>query len=390
MRFGVHIPSCLLTLVLTVAGASSAQTPKSGESALHLFRQGKESIEKQDWTRASVVLDNFISTYPKDKNIDQALYWLAFALKKQTKYVEAEQKLRRLLKMFPQSSWSEDAAVMQIELASLSGNNQAVEENIKQGDTESKVVALKSLFQTNPQRAFTFAETLFEPGSEAGPQLKRSVIALAGQHGSGRATALLTKVIDVESDPKLRRAAIGALGRVGDKSALHQLRTLANSSDQDTVDAALFAISEYASSEAQELLRDLAVHASSLQTRQHAIDWMGKKQGEAAVDQLMAIYVESNETEIRQQVLRTLSQIGGPRASGKLFDIARGGDEIGLRKQAVLLLGRQRDVQTVRGLIQLYNSATSSELKDQIVFSLRQSNHPEALEFLEGIKDEQH
>src|SRR5688500_5572855 len=113
----------VLALLLTIAGVAAAQTPersvaKSNEPAVRLFREGKESIDNQNWARAGVVFGGFITSYPKDKNVDQALYWLAFALKKQAKFAEAEQKLRRLLKEFPQSSWSEDAAVMRIEIAS--------------------------------------------------------------------------------------------------------------------------------------------------------------------------------------------------------------------------------------------------------------------------------
>ncbi|HMG73606.1 MAG TPA: HEAT repeat domain-containing protein [Pyrinomonadaceae bacterium] len=395
MRFGFQFQgqqtSLLLALVLMVAGLGAAQTPersmpKSSETALRLFREGKESIENQNWTRAGAVFDSFITTYPKDKNVDQALYWLAFALNKQAKYRDAEQRLKRLLKEFPQSNWIEDAAAMQIELASRFGNDRAVEESIKQGDTEVRVVALKSLFQTNPDRAFTYAETIFAPGSESNPQLKRSAIALMGQYGGSRATALLTKVVDAEADPKLQRAAIAALGRIGDITVLPQLRALAtNSNDDETVNAVLFAISQYVSTEAQAALSDLARSAPSIETRRRAIDWLGKKQGEAAIDQLTTIYAASQDAQIKNQVLRTLSQIGGARASARLFDIARGADELELRKQAVLLLGQQRDVQVVRGLIQFYNSETNTELKDQVLFSLRQSNNSEALNFLEGV-----
>jgi HEAT repeat protein len=395
MRFGFQFQgqqtSLLLALVLMVAGLGAAQTPersmpKSSETALRLFREGKESIENQNWTRAGAVFDSFITTYPKDKNVDQALYWLAFALNKQAKYRDAEQRLKRLLKEFPQSNWIEDAAAMQIELASRFGNDRAVEESIKQGDTEARVVALKSLFQTNPDRAFTYAETIVAPGSECNPQLKRSAIALMGQYGGSRATELLTKVVDAEADPKLQRAAIAALGRIGDITVLPQLRALVtNSNDDETVNAVLFAISQYVSTEAQAALSDLARSAPSIETRRRAIDWLGKKQGEAAIDQLTTIYAASQDARIKNQVLRTLSQIGGARASARLFDIARGADELELRKQAVLLLGQQRDVQVVRGLIQFYNSETNTELKDQVLFSLRQSNNSEALNFLEGV-----
>lgn len=390
MIYRIHI-AIVLALVLTIAGVNSAQTPernvaKSSEPAVRLFREGKESIDNQNWTRAGAVFDSFVTTYPRDKNVDQALYWLAFALKKQAKYAAAEQKLNRLLKEFPQSNWSGDAAAMRAEIDSRSGNDRAIEESIKEGDTEAKIVALKGLFRTNPERAFTYAETMFEEGSEASPQLKRSAIALAGQHGGRRATGLLTKIVDTEVDPKVRRAAITSLGRIGDETVLPQLRALAtNSNDYETVNAALFAISQYVSTEAQEVLVDLASRAPSIETRRRAIDWLGKKQGAAAIDQLMTIYAVAQEAEIKTQVLRTMSQVGGPRAAARLFDIVRGVDDIDLRKQTVLLLGQQRDVEVVRGLIQFYNSQTNSELKNQVLISLRQSNNSEAQKFLEGV-----
>src|ERR1700750_2788673 len=60
---------------------------QSGDSpAMQVFRQGGALIEKEDWAAAAAKFEGYVSQYPKSKEADAALYWLAYALKKQRKF----------------------------------------------------------------------------------------------------------------------------------------------------------------------------------------------------------------------------------------------------------------------------------------------------------------
>src|SRR5215216_5375643 len=60
---------------------------QAGDSpSMQVFRQGRDLIEKEDWAAAAAKFDGYVSQYPKSKEADAALYWLAYALKKQGKF----------------------------------------------------------------------------------------------------------------------------------------------------------------------------------------------------------------------------------------------------------------------------------------------------------------
>jgi TolA-binding protein len=54
-------------------------------AAAKVFSEGRDLIGEEDWKKAEGKFKNFISAYPKEKNLDAALYWLAFTQVKQEK-----------------------------------------------------------------------------------------------------------------------------------------------------------------------------------------------------------------------------------------------------------------------------------------------------------------
>src|SRR5215210_1701560 len=83
---------------------------QAGDSpALQVFRQGRDLIEKEDWSAAAAKFEGYVAQYPKSKEADAALYWLAYAQKKQRKFQDADRTLARLVKEFPRSAWVDDA-----------------------------------------------------------------------------------------------------------------------------------------------------------------------------------------------------------------------------------------------------------------------------------------
>src|ERR1044071_7592460 len=101
--------ACLLTLPgrgRTAYGfnqdlAKLNQFVQSGDSpAMLVCRQGRDLIEKEDWAAAAAKFEGYVTQYPKSKEADAALYWLAYAQKKQRRFQETEATLERLMKEF--------------------------------------------------------------------------------------------------------------------------------------------------------------------------------------------------------------------------------------------------------------------------------------------------
>src|SRR4051794_11976178 len=55
------------------------------DAASTMFRSGRDLITDQDWAKAQEKFSQFVAAYPADKNIDAALYWMAYAMNKQSK-----------------------------------------------------------------------------------------------------------------------------------------------------------------------------------------------------------------------------------------------------------------------------------------------------------------
>jgi TolA-binding protein len=59
------------------------QTNKTNTASVQLLREGRDMIEAQNWQKAAEKFNDFIRSYPKDKDLDAALYWFGYALQKQ-------------------------------------------------------------------------------------------------------------------------------------------------------------------------------------------------------------------------------------------------------------------------------------------------------------------
>src|SRR5688572_10851448 len=92
------------------------QASKANTASMQILREGRDMIEAQNWQRAADKFNEFIKGYPKDKDLDAALYWYGYALQRQGKTEEAATSLVRLINRFPSSSWRQDAQALLVTL----------------------------------------------------------------------------------------------------------------------------------------------------------------------------------------------------------------------------------------------------------------------------------
>jgi HEAT repeat protein len=343
-------------------------------TAAKVFREGRDLIGDEDWKKAEGKFRSFVNLYPKDKNVDAALYWLAFALTKQERYWEAEDELKRLLAEFPHSNWADDASALHAQIASHLGDQRAIEQTLNEDDVEVKIVALQSLFETNPERGLAYVSEMMKPGSKANPRLKEAGIELLRRYGGKQAISLLIDIIRNQTDPKLRAIAIQTLGRTGDESVLPLLKELATTAtNEEVMGAAVFAISRYEGESARALLLELARTGKSIEVRKIAIFWVSSHD-DSVMDELLKIYETDREPEIRNQIVFALKRMNSPRALAKLYEIARSGDDPEVRKNALHWIGQSGDEKSVDFLIQLYDTEKNEEVKQQLIFALSRTS----------------
>lgn len=350
---------------------------QGGDSpSMLVFRQGRDLIEKEDWAGAAAKFEDYVARYPKSKDVDAALYWLAYALKKQRKYQAAGQALERLGRDFPRSTWADDARAMEVEIAPQVGRRVDPEGF---DDEELKIVALHSLFQSDAARASAYAAEILKPGSRASRGLKETAVHLLGQHGGPENIGTLLEVARSQPDTGLRGVAIHRLARFGDR-AVDELMKLYEAERDDGLKAqVLHSLSLIDSPRAYARLLGVARGGGSTGLRTQAIHWIGQRGGDAYLDELMSLFRADRGEEIRHAVLHALSQMGGERARGALLEIAAGVDDPQTRGQAIHWLGQRKDPATVEGLVKLYDAERDEDIKRALLHAFGQSKQERAL-----------
>jgi HEAT repeat protein len=350
---------------------------QSGDSpAAQTFRQGRDLIEKEDWAGAAAKFEGYVSQHPKSPDADAALYWLAYALKKQRKFQAAEKTLERLVGEFPRSTWADDARAMQVEIAPQVGKRVDPE---GLADDELKLVALQSLFQSDPARAASLAAELLKPGSRASRELKETAVSLLGQHGGPEAAAMLLDIARTQPDPALRAIAVHRLGQSNDERVLDELVKIYESErDREVKGQVLHAFAQMNSPRAHAKLLEFA-RVGDLELRVQAIHWLGQRRGEAAIDELMSIFRADRNEDVRGAVLHAFSQMSSPRARSALLGIARGGDDAAARLQAIHWLGQLDDTESVEELVRLYDAERDEGVKHSLLHAFSRSKQERAL-----------
>jgi hypothetical protein len=269
----------VLALIQSTAGGQersrsnvTTQTQIASGPEKKAFRDGRELLLEENWARAAERFNDYIADYPKDANVDAALYWLAFALKKQDRFREADRTLHRLITEFPASTWVDDAKALRIDIAPRLGNTELIDKEANApGNDEAKLVALRNLFSSSPEQAIAISANVFAAGSGATRSFKESTITMLGRYGGKRALPLLTDIARRESDSRLRRSAIYWVGKEEDAKTLAVLKDLALTTTETNVGlAAVSAILQQGSPQALESLSDIARAATSAEVRKQA------------------------------------------------------------------------------------------------------------------------
>src|SRR5678815_1496306 len=340
------------------------QTPRSNPAAMKTFRDGRDLIESEKWQQAAEKFDAFINEFPKDRDVDAALYWYAYALQKQGKKDEAAPPLLRLIKNYPNSSWRREAEAMLVVL----GRGDAVQQALDRNNCEIKILALQSLFQANEDRAINFVSELLQSNSEATcPGIKAAAVSLLGSHGGARATPILLDIARGQGDLKLRLTAIRRLGEQKGDSIVDDLIKLYDADRSKEIRAQILrALSETENARARTKIIEIARSSDDLTMRQVAIRYLGEQNDSASLDELIRLYDADHTPEVRTQIMRALSEREDPRANAKLLEIARKGETPELRVEAIRRIA-DRGRGSYDDLLQLYNSEMNQQIRQGLI-----------------------
>jgi HEAT repeat protein len=350
------------------------QSSKVNTASMQIFREGRDLIEAQNWQKAAEKFSDFIKGFPKDKDVDAALYWYGYALQKLGRTDEAAAPLLRLMKSFPGSSWRGEAQALLVTM----GRKADVEQALERDNCEIKILALQSLFQADEERAISIVTESLRANPTPCRGFQAAAVSMLGSHGGARVVPLLLEVARNNADPNLRVTAIKRLGEQHNDQVTDELIKLYDADRNRDVRAQILrALVESRSTRGSAKVLEVARSGDDLNARLMAIRYIGELKDTASLDELIRIYDADKTKEIRIQVLRGLAQRDDARARAKIWEIARQGDTPELRIIAIRLLSDHGRM-AIDELLQLYNGETNLQIKQGLLRMFAGNNDPRA------------
>jgi len=366
---------------------SKRESPAAAEDvAGRTFSQAKDFIAASNWVAAVEKLNLVLTEHKNSKYYEPAIYWLAYVRKQQQKYQEALLLLNKFISEFPQSTWKEDARSLRAELAAKLGNTEIITEELRNADNEEvRLAALSSLFQLDPEKGSRQAADILASTSGKGSRnFREGVVNLIGRYGGKEAAPVLLDIAQRKTEQEvIRTAAIFALKRHINENVLAQLTDLVMKGDAPpVVEAAMFIFLQQDNEWAKAVLVKIAASGQLTDTRNRAVHFLSMLRSGPAIDELISLYDNAANLEVKRAILATLSKTGNPAAQAKVFEVSRLTDDMGLREEGFLSLGKYGDVQIITRIIQLYDAETRTEVKALILSALSKSSQKNALEKL--------
>ena len=346
-----------------IAKLKSFVQTKGNSASMQIFREGRDFIEAQNWQRAAEKFNDFITAYPKDKDLDAALYWYGYALQKQDRKEEAAVPLVRLITRFPNSSWRREADALLVVL----GRKDDVDKALQRDNCEIKMLALQSLFQADQEKAIGIASEALKTNAGQCQNFQAAAVSLLGSHGGARAVPILLDIARSNADQRLRLTAIKRLGDQNNEQIIDDLIKIYDADRTKEIRAQILrALVDSRTQRGTAKVMEIARTGDDLYARQYAIRFIGDLNDAASLDELIRIYDADKTKEIRYQIVRALAEREDPRARTKLLEIARQGDSPELRMEAIRHLADHGRI-TLDDLLQLYTSETNPQFKQGLL-----------------------
>lgn len=346
------------------------QNNKSNTASMKVFQEGRDLIEAQNWQRAAERFNDFIKSYPKDKDVDAALYWYGYALQKQGLKEEAKAPLLKLISNYPNSTWRREADGLLV----LLGAQDSVKTMLADDNCELKVLALQSLFDADPDRAISYVSETLKTSSPC-PGFQAAAVSLLGSYGKANAIPILVNIATKNGDLKLRLTAIKRLGEQENEQITEELIKLYETDKTKEIRAQILrALLENRSARSTAKLFEIARNGDDPALRLVAIRYLGQLEDAASLEELIRMYDAERTPDVRGQILRAISEREEPRAHAKIVEIARRGESPEIRMEAIRRLGEGEG--SMDELIQLYSSETDVQIKISLLRAFGNNEDP--------------
>lgn len=366
---------------------SQATSNRAAQSdAATVFRSARDMITDGDWAKAQQKFSEYVSSYPNEKNLDAALYWLAYSQHKLERYDECRKTINQLLEKYPQSNWRDDARVLLVQVPGayvidayearpvrVPGGAYAIEPGQTPRPARAPGAYVIEPGQTPrpvPPPDVTIAEPVIVYG-----QTTPGVAPVAVGPGVGIGDATAWRIDEFgnsnDDDPcEFKIVVLQALFQTDVQRGIVTASEWLKPGSTQTVrckSAALTLLGRHGGKSVTPVILGVARSEPDLKLRARAIATLGATNDDTVIDALRDFALTSQENDIVEASLYALSKHTGDRAITVLSDIATGGKTIGQRKVAISSISTRAGEPAVDALFKIYDADQSVEIRKAVI-----------------------
>src|SRR5690242_19464386 len=351
---------------------ASANRAASQADAAVAFRNARDLITDGQWAKAQEKFSDYLSSYPNEKNLDAALYWLAYAQQKLAKYDECRTTILRLMEKYPTSSWREDARVL---LAQVPGTYVLPARAYATTVQAAPVTTVQGAVATTPPA---------EPMIVYSPEAVIDPMAIAAGQGSGVGFGVgngvgggSAWVIDDSGEPgsdddpcEFKIVVLQALFQTDLQRGILAATEWLKPGSTQTVrckSAALTLLGRHGGKAVTPVILGVARSEPDLKLRARAISTLGATNDDSVVDALRDFALNSQDNDIIEASLYALSKNTSDHAIAVLADIATSGRSITQRKLAIASISVRPGEPAVDALFRIYDADQNIEIRKAVI-----------------------
>jgi HEAT repeat protein len=348
------------------AGESSSKSDKSSrvsEREADLYEEGADAIDDEEWEDAVRAFSKCAEL--KGKRADGALYWTAYALNKMGQKDQALQVIAALKKNYPKSEWIDDADALSVEVRERRGVRVQPSEV---SDEEVKLMAIHSLMNTDPERAFPLLEKILT--GKSSKKMKEQAMFVLSQSSSAKAQQLIANYAKGGGSPDLQEQAVHYLGIAGgERNRALLLEVYQSTKARNVKEEVLNAL--MISGDRGRILH-AAKTESDPELREEAIRLLGVM---GARNDLAAMWQNETARNVREAILEALFIAGDAE---HIHEIAKADKDPEMREDAIRKLGVMGK-KTAPMLLAFYTSESSTDIKEAVIDALFVQSNARAL-----------
>jgi HEAT repeat protein len=310
-----------------------------------LYDQARDAIENSQFDRALRELDQVIGQSNNARR-DAAMYWKAYSQSKLALSQEALDTIREMSKQFAASPWVKDAKALELEIRQAFGQQISPDLQDLQGDEELKLLALRGVMQTDPDKGLPIIEKMLASG--ASPRVRDRALFVLSQSRSPKARDIMVATAKNNANPELQLRAIRYLGMMGGAEDRELLAGIYRGTSDASVKRGI--LQSYMMSGSIDRTAELARTEKDPELKRIAIRNLGMMNRTGSADALLSIYKDDSSAETRKAVVNSLFMQHNAKA---LVDLARNEKDPQVKKDIVSKLSVMKAPEATDYLLEL-------------------------------------